>query len=796
MLAHELKKIIGNKFICITFALLFILNGFLSFYEAKETARKDEYFCPEDEWHGELLAMYERYESDPEAFMKEYEAEMAYKALADEMSAYYKEYAKENNLIIDGEFDPADYWDEHDGDRLTREYFLYRRFGDRMQYIEDFPGKIQSIRDQAAQIRTQYLTQGISEDDYEYRLQSDIIDNYRVLQYLPLQNEYVRGWEPYFAYDYAQICLLLFLLVLVTGMILDEKKSGIFPLIHATKEGHGTLIFTKFVALLTVISVAVVAFTGTTLLFYGLRYHGFSSLGGYVQIMEDYIYCPQMLKVGELLVLTVLMKILVMTALGMLILMLSALLRNHVFTYMSGLVLLAGNFVLYLTKYMDPNNPLRLMNAFAVMDTDLLFERHYAINFFGFAVSALPVIIGLLLAVMVICGGITVYLFNRADGNAILRMPKILSRLFGKKRVRIPAVPCFIRSCAGYECHKLLVAGKYLILILAVLILKAEITDRTVVADTSPSDTRYRSYMTLLEGEATDEKLTYIQEERDIVDEILYSEGSMQDKYFKAEISYEEYIEYLNDLDDAKVRDKALLRVEEYRDHILALRAQGQEAYFLYDTGWNHLLTLDFDYLLYAAALLLFAGLFASEYRAGMTYILRATKRGRGKTFGVKFAMAIVLTLGLGMVFAAIDYNAVVPLYRFPASDAPAASLMIFGGLRGDITVEQLFWLYEIIRLLGVVLLSVVTVSLSVLFEKAVSCMSTVAAITLIPYVLTSFGLDVAKYADYTALLTGYEYIALLTVSSLYAILFTAAVLIGCSGLFILGYRKWVSSTS
>ena len=270
----------------------------------------------------------------------------------------------------------------------------------------------------------------------------------------------------------------------------------------------------------------------------------------------------------------------------------------------------------------------------------------------------------------------------------------------------------------------------------------------------------------------------------------------MQDKYFKAEISYEEYIEYLNDLDDAKVRDKALLRVEEYRDHILALRAQGQEAYFLYDTGWNHLLTLDFDYLLYAAALLLFAGLFASEYRAGMTYILRATKRGRGKTFGVKFAMAIVLTLGLGMVFAAIDYNAVVPLYRFPASDAPAASLMIFGGLRGDITVEQLFWLYEIIRLLGVVLLSVVTVSLSVLFEKAVSCMSTVAAITLIPYVLTSFGLDVAKYADYTALLTGYEYIALLTVSSLYAILFTAAVLIGCSGLFILGYRKWVSSTS
>ena len=796
MLKYELKKLIGNKFLCITFAFLFLLNAFLSFYEARDTALNKDYFCPEDEWHSELLAMYERYETDPEAFMKEYGAETEYRELADEMSDYYFNYARKNGLLINGTFDLADYWDEYDGERLIREYFTYRRFGNTMQRIEDYPKEMQAILTRAQQTRAEYLSQGMSEDTYAYRFQSDIIDVYWANQYIPLEIEYVRGWEPYFAYDHGGLCLLLFLLVLVTGMILDEKKSGIFPLIHATREGHSTLILTKFAALLTAVTVAVITFSGTTLLFYGIRYHGFSSLGGYVQLMEDYLYCPQMLKVGELLALTVFMKILVMTALGMLILMLSSLLRSHAFTYMSGLLLVAGNFVLYLTEYLNPNNPLHLMNAFAVMDTDLLFGQYYAINFFGLAVSAMPFIIGTLFVAILACGGVTVYLFNRADGKATLRLPERLSRVFSKKRLRIPTVPCLVRTRAGYECHKLLVAGKYILLILAVLILKVEITDRTVTANLAPSDARYRSYMTLLEGEATDEKLTYIQEERDVVDEILGSEKTMQDKYFQAEISYEEYAEYLDTLEDAKVRDQALLQVESRRDHILALRAEGQEAYFLYDTGWNHLLTLGFDYLLYVAVLLLFAGLFASEYRAGMTPILRATKGGRGQTFAVKLALTVILALGLGIAFAAIDYNAVIPLYRFPASDAPAASLLIFGGLRGGMTVEQLFWVYEILRALGFILLAVATVSLSALFEKAVSCMSTVAAVTLIPYALHAFGLGAAKYADYTALLSGHEYITLLTASPLYGILFTAAVLGLTVGLFILCHRKWVGRTS
>ena len=132
----------------------------------------------------------------------------------------------------------------------------------------------------------------------------------------------------------------------------------------------------------------------------------------------------------------------------MLILMLSALLRSHAFTYMSGLVLVAGNFVLYLTEYLDPNHPLRLMNAFAVMDTDLLFGQYYAINFFGFAIPALPCIIGALLALIAVCGGITVYLFNRADGKATLRLPEKLTRMFSRKQFRLPTIPCLIRTRA------------------------------------------------------------------------------------------------------------------------------------------------------------------------------------------------------------------------------------------------------------------------------------------------------------------------------------------------------------
>ena len=70
--------------------------------------------------------------------------------------------------------------------------------------------------------------------------------------------------------------------------------------------------------------------------------------------------------------------------------------------------------------------------------------------------------------------------------------------------------------------------------------------------------------------------------------------------------------------------------------------------------------------------------------------------------------------------------------------------------------------------------------------------MAIVASITMIPYVLRSFGMDFVKYLDFTCILSGQEYMALSFDSGLYFVIFTIAVLGGCAAVVWTARRIWI----
>lgn len=785
MIRYELKKVFRNRYILAFFLLFFLINIVLSYYQAAHTVNSQVEKQPEGEQLAEILAMFERYEEDPEGFLEqEYKPMVAYKNLYQERhSSAVKEHLKREGDL--STFDLKNYWEDYDAEKLEAYYAVYTYFARALNDAEAYKTNVDDVVTRAKNTQQMALLSGLDTDSFDYKYQSDIVEIYSVNRDIPFDIEYTRGWDHYFSYTGMNLCALLFLMVLVPGLLLDERQSGIFPVIHTTKRGYVHLILSKLAVLLLVVCMTVVTFSAASLITFGVKCEGFSSLSNYIQAFSAYTYCPFIITVGEYFAASILIKALALFAVGTLILLLSWLIQNHALTYLASVVLLGGNFVAYIMEYVNANHPLRLLNLFSVLDVNLCFTQYHAVDLFGHAVPYLTASLALWGGIMAVAVAVTLFLFCRVSRGARRKRKK-------KHSFRIPriALPCTVRTELGFEAHKLLIAGKYLILILLVLLVKLYYVDASMPPQPSVTDDIYREYAFLLEGEWTPEKSEYIADERAAINEVLLVEAEMEAKYVAGEIAYFDYNDYRNDLYDAKIRNDIFARIEAQESHILALKERGVEAHFVYTTGWNALYSQTFDFFLYGLLLVLSVQIFSVEFH-GMQPILRATKKGRGYLLVTKYLLALSIALAASLLFAYIDYEKMMELYTFTAGYSPAQSLPMLAELPLSLSLRGFFFLYETVKALGFVLLAVLAVSASVLVRKAIHSMAVVLLATLVPFVLGYFGFDFAKFLDFTCLMSGSQYIRMSLESALYFVVFTICVLALTTGLTVWGCRKW-----
>ncbi len=735
MFRFECKKLISNKFILGLFIVLFLLNALLSYSEAKHD--------PATDLSADVLAALEAYNEDPEAWEAEFDRlttyynEVFYPKVQQEMQEFYEQNPGANSYSWELDDDAEKYWN----------YTNAKRY---MSELDSYPKDLNRVVKAAIIAKEDYLAAGVTENDYEYKYQSDIERIYEVNSLIPIDYEYAVGWDEYHAYTSGNVLLVMLMLVLAPGLCIEEFSSGMYPVLHATKKGRLHTFLNKLGALALFTTLAVVLFTATTMAFYGASY-GFSSLGNFVQVFEDFKFCPEIITVGELLAISVLTKILVLFALGTLIMLLSVFIKKYALTFVASLGAVAINFVLYFFISLEQTGSFDMLNLFTVMDTKTAYTRYYSLNVFEESVPYIPLSIGLFAVLSVAFAALSAFAFCRTQGAVKIKT---------KKPIKLPAraIPMPCRTLFGAEMGKLLLANKFIIIVAVLLLVKGFVANETFTYTSSFTDSVYHEYMTTLAGEMTDEKLTYIEEERLRIDTAKSTYNQVIADYHNGLITEEEYLVYLDEYNYAQDRDSHFTRIEARRDYILSLQSMGKDAYFVYDTGWNTLFSQGFDYLLYGLVLLLFAGVFANEIRGGIHNILKATGKGRGRLFLAKYAAVLTLATVLFAAFTAIDLNAAMKSFEFPAWDAPIQSLTMFGS-QPSMTVAQFVILWISVKWLAVVLLVTALTGISLLSGKVLNTMASVATVTLMPFLLRRFGLAVAQYFDFTYLLDGTSFL-------------------------------------
>lgn len=570
-------------------------------------------------------------------------------------------------------------------------------------------------------------------DSFVIRYQKKVIENYTAILGSGQIPERISGFDEYVAMS-GQISLLLFLVVILgSRIILCEHDSRMKSFLCISKRGNRTYVNKLWLMLILSFGLSAV-FSILNLTVCGIKF-GFSGLQVPVVSVQSMEFCPYPMSIiGYILTVYV-----ISSALTFLVALLSAgvgkLSGSYIFTFLSGGTVCT---CLYLSGF----------------DLGSLFTRYRALNLFGIAVDSLPFYAILLLLTGALLGVIFCLVGNRQTlfGERMHRAENLLLEKTDavRKKVLKRKEPRRIRrhGLYVYELKKIFISSKLILLVMLLLGAKIYFCIEND-GQNDPYEREYYRLSTELGGELTEDKSATITIGLAQCEAILSRYEEMKAQVQNGLITSEEYNEYLQKLYAAEVRQSAFLRLDEQRRHIESLRNAGKKAEIIYDSGWKTLFGAGPDLYLYALILLLFSGIYSFEYKSGMDRVLPSVKHGGYVLDRTKFLTAATVTAVLYLIFTATDIVSLTRMYPLENLSAPALSVI---GIPMPMKTPLLLYaaLFELKRMLGFVLLSVIVCFASKLLRKLYLIIPTVAALTLLPHMLIK---DIPWWADFASLL-------------------------------------------
>ena len=771
MLRYEWKKVLGSRPVIISVLVLLFVNAIICYFQTKPNPKE----LPKDI----LLSFWEAYVSNEAEMQKEYQQMQNFvseqqRIWAEQMALGNREYEMQK---WKNKYAPEGYQDAQ----------LFNYVISIKEYVQNYPSKIDlAIRSAYAQIINSSKN-GLDTGSYTYRYQAEVIRLYQnIHEKVSLTPEYVSGWNKYFSYDFMPIFLLLGTMIISGFVFTNEHQLGVTSLIFTTKNGRLHTAVSKFIVICGSAIILCLLFCAETLLIINIT-TGLSNTSSPIQIVGTFLYCPYVLSIKEYLIIDFAFKLIATLIFTVISAAISIGFRNYLFTYINSLGFLGIDYIFFIMKYPSGENFIRAVNLMSISTSSTILDRYRAIRIGDTPISYISVIIITFAVVVALAAFIILkygYCCTVKHTSHIkikcrtLSLPKVLQNSFVFKRE-------FSMSLFISELYKSLTSSKLFLVIAILLIVKLLIVYTDFHSTKSFTDEIYSYYMNELSGPINEEKRTYISNERKYILETLNSYDSMSDAYANEEISLDEYRAYLSDYNYAFSHDEIFKQIESHVSYIDKMANEGKEAWFVYDTGWQKLLTRGFDWSLYALVLILCSNVFAAEYNTrtsaeGFHQILRTTKHGRNKTFYQKVGTVVVLSLIFSLFWTAIDFIAVLMTYEHPQVNAPIWSIEIFSDIEYNINIRQFAALSAFVKLHSYIVLAILTTSFSLMFKKSSSTIICITMLTLIPRILSTLGISALNRIDYvdameaTPILLrsieGVVFFIIVTISSLYGI--------------------------
>ncbi|MCM1082396.1 MAG: hypothetical protein NC393_06550 [Clostridium sp.] len=618
---------------------------------------------------------------------------------------------------------------------------LYKRLFDEYVSVQEYNLYVQEVMDNA----DESSQVSIFQDEFSKNNFKKTKGDYSKFKEVVPQFTGSYGLERAINFFATDIIVFVVIIITVNALVMQDKKSGVLNLLKATRYGDGRLIFTKALAAFLYVGLfGIVVYAVNIVMAVGL--YGEISFDAPVQSMLGYAKTAIGQSIGSFVVSAGVHKIFtygVLTALAVLFAILSS---NEVIMYVLFGILCAVEFSTYVSGKLFHNMFLKRITIINMLDLDG-FYQYYNYNILNKPISAIFVDIllfaVLIIAVLYIC----TYVFVRKETEY-----RNVAKYRGKwKKGKIYG----LTTLDGY---KFLFGYKVIFVLIAILVLQF-VTYKDKHARWYENELYYRSYMKQIEGEVTDVKVEFINSEVLRMQELHEKLEELDYKYNNDIISYTEYENLSERLQNELKKENAVLRCKKYVDYILSREESDVE--FVYDRGWNYLFGSDtYRNDVKNAAILMFAVLigvafmYGEEYRYGMDKLINIS--AKHKQLQVKKAGIILLYIAIMFLLMYLT-ELLWANWEFGLTNGniSCVSIMRLSNVNGNISIWGYCALLWMIRFTAICVISIVTALLCKCIKNSNYAMILVSLIVILPLLLNLLGIHAFDKYSFNSLLSG-----------------------------------------
>lgn len=474
--------------------------------------------------------------------------------------------------------------------------------------------------------------------------------------------------------------LLLAVLVLICISFLDERKKGLWGVVHSAPNGRLRLAFQRAGILLGVSVIGVVLLYGSNLLMGFSVYRGMDELGRAAQSVELLGKMPLCCTVGEFLFLYLLFKIGATFLVALLLWLIFTAINNVKYTMIAAAGVLAAEYSLYTFLPVQSGlNVFKYFNIFTYISASDLYTNYLNIDLFGYPIGIRAVsqyaCLPLILILAAVC--ITIHCHKRPTAGKDL----LGQFVYSVNRV----TDWFLRRfhLFGMELHKILSIQKGVLILVLFLYLVTGLTFTVNIPISSATDAAARQYTAQLAGEITEDTLQQIENIQAELDATLSAHEEARVRYESGEMEYPQYDVFARAAEAAKTKNDGLAIVRTRIEDLQALgMKKGITPWLIEESPYKGTYGTDAkpnqDRTAMVAMLtitLLLAGSMSYETQSGMNFLLASTLRGRKKLLQRKIGVAAALTTVVWVVAFGLEFHAFFGVCNTETLAAPVHNL-------------------------------------------------------------------------------------------------------------------------
>ena len=475
---------------------------------------------------------------------------------------------------------------------------------------------------------------------------------------------------------------LLVVLLLIGLSFLEERKAGLWSVVHAAPNGRMRLAVRRTLILFGASVCGVILLYGTDLVIGFFLYGGVDDLNRAVQSVETLGRLPMLTAVGGFLVRFFLLRIAAAFLIALILWILLTAINNVKYTIIVAAGVLVVEYGLYtFLPVQSALNVLKYFNLFTYISLSDLYTNYLNIDIFTYPLGIRNISQLALFPLCLIVAAVCIYVHCH-------KKPAAGRDLLGRVAYRINSVTDkALRRLHlfGMELHKTLWIQKGVVIAALLIYVAFGLTYTVKIPITSSEEQAARQYTAEYAREVTDDTFARIDAEQAELDAVAAAYEDAKIAYENKEIEYPMLDKYNREALAAQTKSKGLAQVRSRCEELKDKGAvEGFTPWLIDETPFESVYGIRAEANQQQAALvavlaltLLLAGSMAYERQSGMTFLLKSTARGRGALILRKLLLAAVTTTLVWGVVYGMEIYTLLSAFDIPAWSAPARNLSI-----------------------------------------------------------------------------------------------------------------------